>query len=584
MAAPTIVDVYPANEATGVVIGDTIQVTFDQEMDETAINEGTFVVSGPDEDLIFGPDPWHGPQDEPGVDDEDILSSPYISGFVKGTISFQRVDEDGDVVDVDDTTGDGTLYRTRAIFTPATPFQPNKTYTVLVAGDESSLDTVDVGVCARTVFDTINTVAGNTGRVTFLGNYSGNIARNYIVKITAAGETGDAEYEWYREGFPGEAVRGITTYGYRELEYGVKITCNLDGEFDVGDEFKVVCIPAVRMANNYQWEFTTGSGAIETPTSSYSTTGLEEVEVGVDAEYLQVASAEPPFRSTNLSVAVASSIVITFNKTLDDSTVTDDTVTVWTEPVNGNPDIPAEGTLTKVLSVSGTDLTITLDEDDLAQNNIVFVQLDSTIAGTDAATLEEDYFYYITTTYDPLYSAIRRIRLDLGRLILEVPDDTINLALFEASLSADANSFQDTLTDGAAYYAYAKREYTTCLAELILVRALLGDFSFAGKMSKTLGDLQVSRAGPDLKLRESQLEECVARWQIPLQTGGDISPDTSLKPQYTVKGALASDAIGFGREWEPTSYEGEGYQRSMANTDEQATARRWVRTFRKRSR
>jgi len=103
-------------------------------------------------------------------------------------------------------------------------------------------------------------------------------------------------------------------------------------------------------------------------------------------------------------------------------------------------------------------------------------------------------------------------------------------------------------------------------------------------MSKTLGDMEVSRSGPNLRERAERLEECVARWQIPLESGGVVAPDTSQQPQYSVKGAIAADAVGFGREWEQTIESGEGYQKPLGNTWERASTRRWVRTYRKRSR
>ena len=44
----------------------------------------------------------------------------------------------------------------------------------------------------------------------------------------------------------------------------------------------------------------------------------------------------------------------------------------------------------------------------------------------------EDYSFYFTTTYNPLYSSIRKLRLEVGAFISNVPDDTVNLAIFEA--------------------------------------------------------------------------------------------------------------------------------------------------------
>jgi hypothetical protein len=217
----------------------------------------------------------------------------------------------------------------------------------------------------------------------------------------------------------------------------------------------------------------------------------------------------------------------------------------------------------------------------LYNNNIVYLQLSKDIQAIDGSSLAEDTTFYFTTTYNPLYTGIRKIRLDLGPLVRDVIDDTINFAVFEASLSADANNFLLN-TNNLKYFEFARTEYVSCLAELTLIRALMGDGDLSQKMYKSLGDLSVSRGGmaDTLSKKAESLEQCVARWQVVLQSGGSLTPDTSLQPGYSVKGMYAEDAITVNRQWEPTS--GMGY-RSGANTEvETNVSRRRVRTFRKR--
>lgn len=226
----------------------------------------------------------------------------------------------------------------------------------------------------------------------------------------------------------------------------------------------------------------------------------------------------------------------------------------------------------------------------LNENNIVFIQLADTIAAEDGSTLGEETTWYFTTTYNPLYSAIRRIRLDLGPLIADVPDDTINLAIFEASLQTNAISFVTSDIPNLDYLAHAKREHTACLAELTLVRGLQGSGLGNDRLSKTLADLTVSRGGLGNTLDKivGDLRECVARWAVPVQTGANATPDTSLQPGSAIKGSTADDAIGVGREWHPTSYAGSEtpagnvFSRSITN-DGTSSTRRWVRDYKRRS-
>lgn len=594
---PQIIDVYPSNLARGIPVGDQLRVIFDQEMDEDTINTGTFVLIGPDEAPVFGPIDVT-PFDEPGFDDEDILSSPYFKGYVKGTISFSRQDASGGLVedDVEDLTGLGSLWRTVAIFTPDKPLKPNVEYSVIVMGDDAPNDALDTGIRTRTVFDTAFTGSG-TGRLTFQGGYTGSSNRTYIIEITAGGQTGDAEYIWWKTDDALTTYGGITSTGTRELEDGVYITCNPDGNFTIGDQFQVVVIPALVLPNNYRWTFTTGSGAIATPPSTTPTSGITSVAGNVLG-----AGAVSAFSVTDINpedgeygVAISTDpyagedIVVTFSDNIDVATLAGTAIDAQGLAVNGDDVMFTEtGELDFTASVSSNILTISLDPGQLYENNIVVLTLAKTVADTDGNTLGSKYESYFSTPYSVLYSDERRIRLDLGPLLTNVPQETIMFAILEASLQTTANTFNNDITN-VVYFRNARRQYTTCLAEMILVRAMLGDISIGDKLSKRLGELSISRAGGADQLRDllRMLEDCAFGWETSVQTGGDVTRGTSLRPQVTVKGEFADDAIVVSRQWEPTSWEpvsglGTASNRSGGNFQRYHSGRRDLKTFRRR--
>jgi hypothetical protein len=357
MSIPYVLDCYPPNGASGIAIGGQIKVYFDQEMDETSINTGTFVVSGPDNGIFFGDE--FNLVDQPGLKDEDILSSPYYSGFVKGVVSFARVDENGDPVDEDtkDYTGAGNLWRTVAIFTSLAQLNINNTYTVILSGDENLTDGYDSGAKTRTVFDPYSLSVSGTGELFATGGYTETSANKYHIVITSAGITGDAEYEWYRDYDPLTVFSGITTTGERELENGVIIMFGPDGEYQVGDHWTIVCKPGIQLPNNYKWSFSTGSGSIITPSSSYPASGIHDL-VSIGSGELKITKITPKDGATNLSPDSVNTFEIEFNKELDATTCTASTITLWTEPVNGNPSIQSSGILAKIISVSGNKITV----------------------------------------------------------------------------------------------------------------------------------------------------------------------------------------------------------------------------------
>ncbi len=589
---PNIVDVYPANEAQGIPIGDQIRVVFDQEMDLDTINSGTFVLIGPDDAPVFGPVDVT-PFDEPGFEDEDILSSPYFSGYVKGTISYSRVDASGGIVDdsIEDTTGAGDMWQTVAIFTPDTPLKPNVEYKITLLGDEAPSDDFNTGIKTRTVFDTAFTGSG-TGRLTFQGGYTDDDERTYVVEITAGGSTGDAEYIWWNANFPLTTYSGITSTGSRELEDGIYITCDPDGNFTVGDQFEVVIVPAMVLENNYSWIFYTGSGSILSPPSTSSTTGIESVTGNIvgsgTVTSFTVSDIDPEDGEYGVEISddlyVGEVITVTFSNSVEASTLVGDAIGLISKAANGNSELfDATGELDFVASLADNVLTIQLDPGQLYENNIVILELDKTVADTDGVTLGEDQQFYFATIYTPLYSDPRRIRLDIGPLISDVPEETLMLAILEASLQASANSFSSTIANND-YFIQARWNYTTCLAEMILVKALMGDTSLSDTMSKRLGELTVSRGGGSTYLSElmARLEDCAFGWEIAVQTGGDVTRGTSVRPQVSVKGSMAEDAIFVRRQWEPTSSIGPTDRTAAANRSVYSSGRRDLKTFRRR--
>jgi len=214
-------------------------------------------------------------------------------------------------------------------------------------------------------------------------------------------------------------------------------------------------------------------------------------------------------------------------------------------------------------------------------NNVIFVKLSKDIASTGGLTLEEDYEFYFTSTYSPLYTSVRRVRLDLGNVIRDIPEDTINLAIFEASLEADALTFGTAPTSGneQEFFLFARRMYVTCLAEVILLGSILG--SGGAAKSKRLADLDVSYDGRTDELLKKALS-CMARFEAVLTSAGEIGPGTSQKPQYVVKGEYDIDRPVIGRQWQPTvTYNGADAEIPAANIKSKLTTqRRWSRDFR----
>lgn len=179
----------------------------------------------------------------------------------------------------------------------------------------------------------------------------------------------------------------------------------------------------------------------------------------------------------------------------------------------------------------------------LRPNTLVEVNLSSSISSIEGATLAADYSSHFSTEYSPLYSDVRKVKLAAGGFLGDIDDDTINLAILEASLEADVLSFKKEKNE--KLYLHARREYVTCRAGMMLAENILANGGLL--KSKLLGDFQVQYdTGALMSLLQRMCDKC-AKWEAQLQTGGQAR--TVQGPRGVVKGELDPNRPAIGRGW-----------------------------------
>jgi hypothetical protein len=208
----------------------------------------------------------------------------------------------------------------------------------------------------------------------------------------------------------------------------------------------------------------------------------------------------------------------------------------------------------------------------LQENNRVTICVDGDLLDEDSNPLGDETCWYFTTTYNPLYSSVRRLRMELGSCISNIPDDTLNLNIFEASLYADGITFaNDTVNDD--YFKFARREYVTCLA----ASRILGCQGSHGGKQKRLGDLDI-KWGSDTDDRMKAMMKCLSEYEPAIKSRGEMSAGTGLKPRSAVKGITDPDRPVIGRLWVK---EADGMPAANSKV-KSATSNRPKRTFLKR--
>jgi hypothetical protein len=579
MARPTVVSVSPVSGAVGVPVNTQIKVTFDSEIDTYRLSNGGIVIEGPDQSKsigggLIGTYPIKTNEDE-------FLSSPNLKGIVKDLeYSFRRVDNLGDGTfsgyDYGSGSGSGTLFRTEAIVTLTYPLSPETQYTIYVVGDPDVTDSLDYGLSSRTVFDLIRGLNLGTGTPIFWGGFSGTVAEQFFVEVTASGETGTARYEWWTDREPVHRS-ARTSQGYRLLKDGVRIKFPVDEEFESGDTFSVWCRPAEFMDGGYSSSFTTSRQSYQAiPDSSTVIVGSgtwgSSSTVTPSLAGFSILSTTPGDREGGVPTSLTEISLTASSSVLEASLAGSITVTSFPADESTDGGIPALGALSFTSAVSGSVITLTLLPEQLFPNNLVVISVGPSLSSTEGALFGETAEFYFVTTLTPMYAGPRQVRLLLGPLGNSYPDDTINFAIWEASREVAAIG-PITIHNGRAFNL-ARNRYVVCAAAMILSGSVRIS---SGGARKRLADLDISRDAGGMMSFNNDLKTCLDRYELAMMSGGETGFGAGLPPVTVIKGEHDLDEPLFGRGWIPTSP-------GIANTRVISSGgRRWPQTYRRKN-
>lgn len=356
----TIVDIvdsiYPASNAVGVFLSTPIYVIFDREIDENSVDTGNFFIEGQDTDTLIGPDAGLLLPNISDSGSNDQLNSPGYKGLIKGTISFEKIaNTSSDIYSGFDTSGGGSVWRTKAIFTPTNPLQKLTEYTVYLTGDEDITDGISTGIRTRSIFDVIKGSNIGDGELQFVGTFTGHAVQDtFNIKITTAGAASEAWFTWWRSSDPFLIFGPIRTEQIQNtlLEEGVLVNWGT-GTFEVNDTFSAAVRKPTLFTGNTFWSFNTGSGSIQTLPDSTSTSIIGDItSTLVPTTTFIVNSITPADKATNQPIAT-NRIVIQFNNQVDPLTVIAEHIKVEGLPVNGDENLFSPKELYKDITVSG---------------------------------------------------------------------------------------------------------------------------------------------------------------------------------------------------------------------------------------
>lgn len=192
----------------------------------------------------------------------------------------------------------------------------------------------------RTIYDA-SKLNIYTDQVKIYGLYEGKTETTLNLEITVSGEDSNAKYIWWFDNEIKPNLAGKrsnrTSSRWRSLNRGCYIKF-YGGNFIEGDIYKIKVYPKDQLAESYRISFSTSNGdlLLKPVEISESDIGLTIPGATESAfkENLRIVSMSPENGSINNSINT-NKITITFNKTLDPTTINQNSVALFKQPVSG---------------------------------------------------------------------------------------------------------------------------------------------------------------------------------------------------------------------------------------------------------
>ena len=167
-------------------------------------------------------------------------------------------------------------------------------------------------------------------------------------------------------------------------------------------------------------------------------------------------------------------------------------------------------------------------------------------AAVDSAGIEDESWF--TSRYTPMYATYDQIISNVGSIVGDVDEDTVNYLIYRYSKVVDAMVFNMPRQNGTQKWLdYVKMEYVIINSSIDLIENI--SLALGAPRSKQLGDLKVEWAdnASALKVKIEQMRKRDEDLHRILHSNGNLSYGASLNAGMAIKGYLGSDYPAFGR-------------------------------------
>lgn len=206
-----------------------------------------------------------------------------------------------------------------------------------------------------------------------------------------------------------------------------------------------------------------------------------------------------------------------------------------------------------------------IKEQKLLDNELILIELDSTIASYTGLTLGSDTQLSFITTLNPFYASTDLVRMEIGPWIDYIPDATLAMMIHWSSKEADFIKGWSPKSSQRLTFARAKFViYDAVLRALYLPGGASYQPGGLPGSTKRLGDLSITNGSGAFIARTASgidtetlgtLKKLRNEWQRIVNAGGNIMPGQSLGFEVGIKGIYDPDRRMMGRGWaDPAEY------------------------------
>jgi len=343
----TIHSVWPDDGFTTFPTGEKIEILFNQEVSEF-LAENSISLVGPDNHILTG------------IEFEEklyrftnqssyskTLESLHLKGEVPVELEVVRCDATGEALLEQMSYAYDATVKSKLIIRPKSFLQEKTDYRLLISGSPTP-DNEWSYIGSRTVFDAEKDLLTSTGEgvLRASGYYTGNVDDVLVVEVVKAGSSSTCKLNWYFESTSLVTHDLLPLTGRNKIAKDKDIYLELIGgasdAFKIGDAWTINLRPIEYLIDTYKLDFSTAANQVkELPTTvSQSPIGLDaptQAEIEAASTEFQLVKIEPEYGSSNISLKTKQ-IILTFNKDIDPTSVTADTIKLFRNIMDGNQD------------------------------------------------------------------------------------------------------------------------------------------------------------------------------------------------------------------------------------------------------